>query len=121
MKNLRRLKRITHIKSIYALLLIIVTGFCGCDIINPDETIPAYIYIESIEVINNPDLQGKEGSLNNTIVDAWVSANGKLVGAFELPAVIPVLAEGDIEIFTSKLLLYFSRWLQYIFCYRYIN
>lgn len=90
-----------HIKFLLVISAGILSVFSGCDIINPDEAIPAYIYIADIEVVKNPDLAGKEGSLNNEVTDAWISANGKIIGAYELPATIPIIAEGEIEIFIA--------------------
>lgn len=95
------MKRITHIKPVLFLVALVSLVFNSCDTINPDEAIPAYIHIDDIAIIKNPELQGKEGSLNNKVTDAWVSANGKVIGAFELPATIPIIAEGDIEIFVA--------------------
>jgi len=98
-KYWRRLKKITQIK-LYALLFI-VSAVTSCDKINPDEAVPTYIYIESVEVVENPELQGREGSLDNDIKDVWISAGGSIVGAFELPAMVPIIGEGEIEVFIA--------------------
>jgi hypothetical protein len=39
-----------------------------------------------------------EGSNSSDIVDAWVYSNGLLVGLFELPTTVPILAAGTTEI-----------------------
>lgn len=67
----------------------------SCDIINPDEPIPAYIQIDSFALgSNSPD----HGATTHNIVDAWVFVNGDMIGIFELPSRIPVLDEGRVEL-----------------------
>lgn len=70
----------------------------ACDIINPDEPIPAYIHIEAFEKNTNED---DEGSNSHAIVDAWVFIGSDLLGNYSLPATFPVLQEGvqDLIIF----------------------
>ncbi|HSI90118.1 MAG TPA: hypothetical protein VK927_03330 [Adhaeribacter sp.] len=70
----------------------------GCEIINPPEDTPAYLQINKITVDPRKSATETYGSPSNNIVDAWVFANGKLLGAFELPATIPVLESGSVEI-----------------------
>jgi len=60
--------------------------------INPTEGVPTYIQIDSVQV-NHTDL-AKHGSVNHKITDVWVYYQRQLLGAFELPAKIPVLATG---------------------------
>jgi hypothetical protein len=56
------------------------------------EQIPAYLHIDDYQVA------GEGGAAWHKITDAWVYVNGELLGAFPLPANIPVLAEGDAEV-----------------------
>lgn len=70
----------------------IVTG--GCDIINPEDPIPAYLYIEDIEFTVKPG----QGTASERISEAWFYANDEFLGAYSLPALIPVLAEGATEV-----------------------
>ena len=65
--------------------------FVACDIINPEEEIPAYIASDSAVLVTNYDLQGSNA---HNISDAWIYVDGKLVGVFEMPFSIPVLAAG---------------------------
>lgn len=67
----------------------------GCDLINPDEPIPGYLYIPSVEVQTSEVI---EGTASSNISEAWVSVNGDFVGAYRLPATVPVLAEGVSEV-----------------------
>ncbi|MGM0567190.1 MAG: hypothetical protein ACQESX_10570 [Bacteroidota bacterium] len=68
----------------------------SCDKDDNSQEIPSYIRIDSIMLNTNPGVA--EGALSHNITDAWVYVNNRLVGAFELPAVFPVLEEGDVEI-----------------------
>jgi len=68
--------------------------FYGCDIINPDETIPSYLYIDTFTFSCSPD----QGYPSSKITDGWVYANNVFIGAYELPATIPVLSEGETDI-----------------------
>jgi hypothetical protein len=64
----------------------------SCELINPAEDIPSFIHIDSIDVkINNPSA---EGTGSHKISDAWVYVDDELIGAFELPATVPILKEG---------------------------
>lgn len=73
---------------IYALILL--ASLSACEIINPDDPVPSYVYIENI----NTTSDSKEGTAQQKFTDAWVYKNQDLVGTFELPALIPVIAEG---------------------------
>jgi hypothetical protein len=74
------------------LSLFILLLFTGCEKLDNPETIPSYITIEKISLVDNPDIT--EGTLSNKIVDAWVYVDDQLIGAFEMPCTIPVLAHG---------------------------
>lgn len=79
------------IKSIY-IVIILALCFQSCKVINPPEVVPTFIYISDITVNANASTQG---SSSDNIVDAWIYINGSLIGTFELPAKIPVIAEGN--------------------------
>jgi hypothetical protein len=67
--------------------------FCSsCNLINKKEQIPSYIRIDSIKVSthDNPEY----GSNSSKITDAWVYVDDQVVGAFELPAKVPILKTG---------------------------
>jgi len=63
----------------------------GCNIVNPDESIPAYVEIKTMNVAPNANF----GSNSHNIKDVWAYADGKYIGTFELPAKFPVLLEGN--------------------------
>ncbi len=70
-------------------LLFTVTS---CEIINPEEDIPAYIQIDTV-LVNSDNLFS--GSPTHRITDVWVSVGETFLGAFPLPARIPVLKDGN--------------------------
>jgi len=67
----------------------------SCEIINSEEGIPSYIYIDKIDFVTDYDLHGTNSS---KIVDAWINVDGNLLGVFELPARIPILKTGTHEV-----------------------
>ena len=83
-------KSFSHI----ALALLIVC-LQACKLVNPPERIPSYIYIADISVNANTST---EGSNSDNIVDAWIYIDGNLIGTYELPAKIPVIAEDNYNL-----------------------
>ncbi len=69
--------------------------FSACDWINPVEPIPAYLRIEQFQLQTNVPFQGPS---NHKISDAWVYVDGKLLGVFEMPFEVPVIATGSSEV-----------------------
>ena len=80
-------------KGIYIFtILCLIISFQSCKLINPPELVPTYIYIPDITVNANTST---EGSNSDNIVDAWIYIDGSLIGTYELPAKIPIIAEGS--------------------------
>lgn len=69
--------------------------FISCNKFKGDQTVPAYIRIDSISVYTNYE---EQGAPTHNITDAWVYINNEAIGAYELPAVFPVLAKGLTEV-----------------------
>lgn len=80
--------------TLFVFASVIAGIFSSCEWINPEEKIPAFIKIDSIGFQS----QLTEGTSHQDIADAWVFINGKKMGAFELPATIPILQEGPVEL-----------------------
>jgi hypothetical protein len=82
--------------------LILIYSFCslllfnGCKALDEDEMVPSYIFIDKIDLTVNND--GSQGTNANDIQDAWVLANGELIGVFELPCKVPILKRDSIDI-----------------------
>ena len=70
--------------------------FSSCEIINPEEQIPAYIKIDTTQLQTNNSTQGSEA---HNITDCWLYVNSELIGVFEPPFSVPVLKDaGTYEI-----------------------
>ncbi len=68
----------------------------SCEVNNGDDDIPSYLYIPELELnVSNPNTTGRSGS---NITDAWVFADEKFIGAFQLPAEVPILTKGATNI-----------------------
>lgn len=80
----------------YLLLAILMWIVTACTWLSPEIPVPSYIHIPGY-TFQASEFQG--GS-SHKIVDAWVFVNGKKIGAFQLPATIPVLESGECEIIT---------------------
>jgi len=72
-----------------------VAVISGCDVINPEEEIPSYIYIPAISLSTDYPTQG---SPSHEVKDAWVYVNDFLIGLFEVTATIPVNKKGPCKI-----------------------
>lgn len=70
-------------------MLPVLLGAAGCD---EPEPIPAYLRIEPF-IVNE-----KGGAGWQEITDGWLYVNDEFLGAYTLPATVPVLAEGECEI-----------------------
>jgi hypothetical protein len=65
----------------------------GCDLFE-EEPVPSYVYIDTIFL----NTKTGQGTNRHSATDAWVSVGPDLVGAFPLPALIPVLETGEQEV-----------------------
>lgn len=81
---------------LYSSFILSILGFGACNIVNPSEQIPTYIIIDSVSL--PPTLPEKHGSVSHKITDVWVYYNLQLLGAFELPAKVPIYANGRGQI-----------------------
>jgi len=86
------IRRVYHLFFISFFLLFLATS---CEKFSGDQTVPAYLSIDSIYLTTNYDLQG---SSSQKITDAWVDVDNEFIGAFELPARFPVLKQGKHKV-----------------------
>lgn len=70
------------------------TFLVGCEEKDNPDLVPSYIHIEQIDLISNYN----QGTASHKITDAWVYADETLIGAFELPATVPILRKGQQKI-----------------------
>lgn len=75
----------------FCLLCILFITISSCEKFSGDQTIPAYLDIDSIYLSTD---YYSEGTSSQRITDAWVYADDEFLGAFELPARLPVLKSG---------------------------
>jgi len=80
--------RITRV----VILFFLGIGLLSCEKFEGDQTIPAYLFVDTIFLESNPLLE--EGFLTHNYTDVWVYVDDQIIGAFELPATIPILAQG---------------------------
>ena len=74
--------------------IIPILFFSACEAWDKDETIPSYLYIAPIQM----QVLANQGTANQAFKDAWVFIDSQYVGAYELPAKIPVLSHGRVEV-----------------------
>lgn len=74
--------------------------FSACGLFDPEEPLPAYLVIPELEFTTDYPTEGTD---SHRITEVWVFANARMVGAYELPAEVPILEEGptDIQIFSG--------------------
>lgn len=77
------------------IILLLPVSFNSCEKFSGDQTIPAYLSIDSIFL--NTDY-ATQGSASHRITDAWVYVGNEFLGAYEMPARFPVLRQGKQKI-----------------------
>jgi hypothetical protein len=87
----------------YPLILLVFLSaispaFISCEKFEGDQTIPAYLTIDSIYITTDYMTQG---TASHRITDAWVYVDDEFIGAFEMPARFPVLKNGkhNVKVF----------------------
>ena len=78
--------------------LLCFTGFIAllssCDDDKDSDLVPSYLSIDEFTVFT----EYEQGTASQKITDAWVYIDETLIGGFELPARVPILAEGTQNI-----------------------
>jgi hypothetical protein len=85
------LSYVKQIMLIAAVLLVL-----SCERFEGDQTVPSYLHVDTIILESNPLLE--EGYLTHNFTDVWVYVDDQIIGAFELPATIPILASGKRKV-----------------------
>jgi len=79
------------LKKVVPFVVIIILAACSKDKFKAQT--PSYLHIESIDL----ETESFEGSSSHKITDAWLTMDGNFLGAFEVPCIVPILAEGEHE------------------------
>jgi len=77
------------------LFLTVAFAMASCEEDRLEPGVPAFIKIEHIDLETNYQLQGTN---SHKITDVWVYADDQSVGVFELPAIVPVLKNGNAKL-----------------------
>lgn len=72
-------------------IIFLMILFSGCDLINPEEKLPAYVQIDDFKIV------GDEEDRIKNVRDVWIGTKSSDLGIYQLPALIPVLEDGDVE------------------------
>lgn len=83
-------RKFLHILA-FSFFLLLLLAQTSCEKFSGDQTVPAYLRIDSIRLTTDYSTQG---TAMNNITDAWVYIDGELIGTFQLPATFPVLKKG---------------------------
>lgn len=81
--------------TLLSLLFILFLALPSCNNFEGPQTVPAYIRIDTMMV--NCDYY-TYGANTHNFTDAWVYIDDDIIGIYELPAMIPVLAQGKHEV-----------------------
>jgi hypothetical protein len=84
-------KKILSFTQILFFLLTLVS----CEVINPEERVPAYLRFENVTLQTDTTTQG---SASHKIVDVWIYVDNEPRGAYEMPVSVPVLGESNHEV-----------------------
>lgn len=90
------LKQKSSLIQLKNLLLIVILSVLvsGCTIFDKPELIPSYINVDEFTLVT---LSG-EGTNSHKIKDAWVFVDKQFIGVYELPARIPIIANGEHQV-----------------------
>jgi hypothetical protein len=79
------------VSRIILLSIVVVFLFSSCEVINPPETVPSYIAVDTVKV---KITDSNQGTSIHAITDCWLYVNDKLIGVFEVPFKVPILESG---------------------------
>jgi hypothetical protein len=70
----------------------------SCDIINPEEPIPALINMETIDLVTTPG----QGTDRHKITEVWLFDPANFLGAFSAPTEIPIYSGSETTTYTFQ-------------------
>lgn len=81
--------------TFYPFVLPLLAVVSSCELIDPEEPIPAYIEVEDIKVETD---YATEGTASHNIFDLWFIHNGKIQATVPYPCTVPILQDGTSEV-----------------------
>lgn len=84
-----------HFLQSTCIVLLLLISLHSCELINPEEDIPAYLQIDTIAFVADDFRQGTD---RQQIVEIWVTVEGEFLGVYDLPATVPVLQNGERKV-----------------------
>ncbi len=91
MRGLRLKINLYYSTNLFVLLATIVM-LTSCYKFEGDQTIPSYLNIDTVSLTT---YYPEQGSNSHAVSDVWVYVNDVLLGAYELPATLPALWNGE--------------------------
>jgi hypothetical protein len=79
-------------------ILAFAAALWACEKSDPAENVPAYLYLTPFTLSVDAAAQG---SASHRITEAWLSVDGAFLGAYSLPATVPVLGRGETRLALS--------------------
>ena len=83
---------------LFAIFLLFILFLTSCDIINPEETIPARIQLNDITL----EIPANQGTARQKITEVWTLAEGSFIGAFDPPTEIRYITEEALTSFIFR-------------------
>lgn len=84
------------ISTLLSFIIFLLFVFAGCERFEGEQEVPAYLHIDAIDLSVSSAFPGITPT--HDITDAWVYVDDWLLGAFQLPATIPVLKKGSCKV-----------------------
>ncbi|MFN9115368.1 MAG: nucleoside-diphosphate sugar epimerase/dehydratase, partial [Bacteroidota bacterium] len=78
-----------------ALLATASLSFPACELINPDEEVPSFLFIDSFSFTT---VYATQGLASFDLPDAHVYVDNRFIGIYELPATVPIMASGKVKV-----------------------
>jgi hypothetical protein len=88
------------VKNLFVNIIVFITciaAFTSCNIINPKEPTPYFIQIDSVQ-FSGTDYAKYGSTASKKITDVWVYYENNLLGAFELPARVPIIPKANTSV-----------------------
>lgn len=70
-------------------------SFPACELINPDEEVPTFLFIDSFTFTT---VYATQGLATSDLPDAHVYVDNRFIGIYELPATVPIMASGRVKV-----------------------